>query len=65
MKYQRLCIYPKDVQLITGRTERYGCKLLTEIKKKLNKTEHQFVSIDEFCNYTGLDVEQVKQCISL
>lgn len=56
----RLCIYPKDVQLITGKSERYSRMLLQKVKEKFSKEEHQFVSIEEFCNYTGLKVEQVQ-----
>jgi hypothetical protein len=56
---ERLCIYPKDVQLVTGRSERYGRNLISQIKKKLSKASHQLVSIDEFCNYTGLERESV------
>jgi hypothetical protein len=56
----RLCIYPKDVQLITGKSERYSRMLLQKVKQQLNKQEHQFVSIEEFCSYTGLKIEQVQ-----
>lgn len=50
----RICIYPKDIQRITGRSERYGRNLLDKIRISLKKEDHQFVSIDEFCSYTGL-----------
>ncbi|POY36457.1 hypothetical protein C3K47_11995 [Solitalea longa] len=55
----RVVIYPKDVQQITGKSERYGRSLLRGIKKKLAKEKHQFVSIEEFCQHTGLKIEQV------
>ena len=56
---KRVCIYPKDVQRITGKSYRYSRLLLITIKKNLNKQEHQLISIDEFCQYTGLTTEQV------
>lgn len=56
----RLCVYPKDVQRITGKSERYGRMLLLKIKEALNKEEHQFISIEEFCTYTGLKIDQVQ-----
>jgi predicted site-specific integrase-resolvase len=59
MEVKRICIYPKDVQRITGKSERYGRMLLARIKTHYQKQEHQFVSIDEFCLYTGLKAEQV------
>jgi hypothetical protein len=57
---ERICIYPKDVMLITGRSERSGCRLLQTIRKKYNKTKHQFVSIFEFSEYTGLQIEEIR-----
>ena len=59
MEVKRICIYPKDVQRITGKSERYGRSLLAQIRNHYHKQEHQFVSIDEFCQYTGLKAEQV------
>jgi len=56
---KRVVIYPKDVQQITGKSERYGRMLLKQIKVKLKKEEHQFVTIDEFCQFTGINQEQV------
>ena len=60
MKTERICIYPKDVMLITGRSERSGCRLLQTIKKKYKKTKHQFVSIFEFSEYTGLEINEIR-----
>ncbi|MBF4473072.1 MULTISPECIES: hypothetical protein [Flavobacterium] len=60
---KRVCIYPKDIQIITGKSYKYSRLLLIEIKKKLNKNEHQFISIEEFCLYTGLKLEQVQPLI--
>ncbi|MFD2164533.1 hypothetical protein ACFSJU_19160 [Paradesertivirga mongoliensis] len=61
---ERICIYPKDVMLITGRSERSGCRLLQTIKKKYNKTKNQFVSISEFSEYTGLQIDEIKQFLN-
>lgn len=60
----RLCIYPKDVQRITGKSERYGRMLLQKIKNKCSKEDHQFVSIEDFCHYTGLKREQVQPLLN-
>ena len=59
----RLCVYPKDVQRITGKSERYGRMLLIKIRLRFNKEEHQFISIEEFCAYTGLKMEQVQSIL--
>jgi hypothetical protein len=55
----RLCIYPKDVQRITGKSERYGRMLLQKIKQYFEKEEHQFVTVEEFCKYTGFKKDDV------
>ena len=61
---QRICIYPKDIVRITGKSERYGRKHLEKIREKNKKEEHQFVTIKEFCSYTGLDITEVQVSIS-
>ncbi len=59
----RLCIYPKDIQIITGKSERQGRNIIAKIKQQLNKQKHQSVTIQEFCQYQGLDYEQVIKII--
>jgi hypothetical protein len=59
MKTNRIIIYPKDVQRITGKSDRYGRQLLNKIREQFSKEPHQFVSVEEFCQFTGLSSEQV------
>jgi len=56
----RLCIYPKDIMIVTGKSERYGRYLIQRIKDHFNKEDHQVVTIDEFCEYMGLQSQEVK-----
>ena len=56
----RICIYTKDVVRITGKGERASRKLLEKIRKELSKTENQLITVEEFCQFTGLKVEQVQ-----
>lgn len=63
MNTKRACIYPKDIQRITGRSERYGRKLLNDIKDYLDKEPHQFVTIDEFSKYSGIQEDIVNTYI--
>ena len=56
----RLIIYPKDIQRITGKSERWSRMLLQKVMEKFNKEEHQAVSVEEFCTYFGLKIDQVK-----
>ena len=55
----RLCIYPKDIQVITGRSDRYGRNLIKKIKDHFKKEQHQVVTIEEFCQYLGLQQDVV------
>lgn len=61
MKTDRICIYPKDIQRITGRSERYGRKLVSDIKIYFGKQPHQFITAEEFAEYSGLDVEKIEE----
>nr|WP_240976603.1 hypothetical protein [Flavobacterium sp. IMCC34852] len=60
---KRLCIYPKDIQRITGKSYRQSLRLLNKIRRDLSKLENELVSIEEFCNYTSLKYEQVMTLI--
>lgn len=51
---QRIIIYPKDVAIITGRSERYGRLVIQRIKEKLGKEKHQLVTVEEFAEYVGV-----------
>ena len=55
----RICIYPKDIQIITGKSERYGRDIIKKIKEKLKKQNHQLVTIDEFCTYMGIQKAEI------
>jgi len=56
----RLVIYPKDVEIITGRRDRTARKLLQKIREALGKQTHEFITIKEFCLFTGINEELVK-----
>jgi hypothetical protein len=60
---KRLCIYPKDIQRITGKSYRQSVRMMQAIRKALNKLQYELVSIDEFCQYTSLKKEQVEPLI--
>ncbi|MDB3907431.1 hypothetical protein N9355_08155 [Crocinitomicaceae bacterium] len=60
---KRVVIYPKDIMIITGKSERYSRYLIKRIKDHFKKDDHQVVSIEEFCTYMGLDQELVEASI--
>ena len=45
--------------IITGRSDRYGRNLIKKIKDHFKKQQHQVVTVDEFCQYMGLQPETV------
>ena len=61
MTPKRACIYPKDIQRITGRSERYGRKLLNDIRNYFGKESYQFITIKEFVEYSGIEEEIVNK----
>lgn len=57
----RIVIYPKDVENITGRRERAARKVLQKIRAAFGKDKDGFVTVREFSLYTGIDEEIVKE----
>ena len=60
---KRVCIYPKDIRLLTGRSERFGRKLLQDIRESLQKESHQFITIREFSEYSGIEEDIINEYI--
>lgn len=60
---KRICICPKDIQLITGKSYRQSLRIIEKIKEENNKPKSGLITIEEFCNYTGLNIEQVTEYI--
>jgi hypothetical protein len=56
----RICICVKDIQQITGKSERQSRNIMNNIKKQLNREKHQVVTLEEFCLYMGIDFVKVK-----
>jgi len=52
---ERLIIYPKDIQFMTGQLPPQVRRLIERIRKKFGKNKQQPVTIREFCKHTGLD----------
>ncbi|MGN7722284.1 hypothetical protein [Chitinophaga sp. 22620] len=56
----RIVIFARDVQNITGRSERTSRLLLQKIRESLGKKKGQYISVAEFCQLTGLNEEEVR-----
>lgn len=60
---QRVCIYPKDIQRITGKSYRQSIRIMQKIKNQLNKGQNEFLTIEEFCLATGIKPDQISHLI--
>ena len=63
MQIRRICIYPKDIERITGKSYRQSTRIFQAVRNSLNKLENELVTIEEFCQYAGLKIEQVEPLI--
>lgn len=59
----RQLLYNKDIQIITGKSEKACYRLIKKIRTKIKKDSSIPLMIEEFCTYTGLRVEVVRQLL--
>ena len=57
---QRVVLYTRDVENITGRRGRTARQLLQKIRNALGKSKDEFITIKEFSLFTGIDEELIK-----
>jgi hypothetical protein len=62
---ERLCICPKDIEIVMGKSERQARNILAKIKIVLKKEKHQSVTFQEFCDYQGLQLSEVKVVLKI
>lgn len=55
----RICVYTKDIQLITGKSERHCREIIKQVRLHNNKEKHQPITIHELCEYLGFDLNKV------
>lgn len=56
-----MIIYPKDIQIITGRSVSYAQYIIRVIRRQLGKNKNQFITRKEFCKFAGLDPDEVDE----
>jgi len=61
---KRICIYPKEVAIITGKSISSSRGLINIIKAVHGKRKDQPVTIKEFCDFEGLPYEEVFNMIN-
>ena len=63
MSNERVCIYAKDVSALLGKSYKQAVRILATIKAAYGKRSHQYLTMEEFASYTGIDVATVRaQC---
>ena len=50
----------KDMMIITGKCKASVCRMRAGIKKHFNKQVYADISLEHFCEFTGLNEEKVK-----
>lgn len=56
---ERVCIYPKEAAKLLGLRERQAQRIFRNIRRELNKKNHQFITVKEFCEYTAIPEEAI------
>jgi hypothetical protein len=59
-----MVIYAKDIALITNKTERTGRRILRQIRKAFGKEKRDYITIKEFCLFSGFDEDEVHEMLS-
>ena len=57
---QRVVLYSKDVENITGMKSRTARRLLQKIKEQVGKTDLELVTVQDFCKITGIPEDVVR-----
>jgi hypothetical protein len=58
---KRIVLYAKDVENITGKKTRTAANLLQRIREQNKKPKNAFVTVKEFCRFTGIPEDEVRE----
>lgn len=61
---ERLVIYPKDIQMITGKSYRQAVRILNHLKRILHKEQHQYITFEEFYTHYGIAPKNINNKLS-
>lgn len=65
MSLSRIILSIKDIQRLTGRSERQARRILGAVRSSFGKQARQPVSLQEYCRYSGLSEEEVARQVGL
>jgi hypothetical protein len=56
---ERVAIYVKDLQILTGKSERYCRYLIKDIREATHKQPHQLLTLTDCRKYLGIPKEEL------
>jgi hypothetical protein len=59
-KPNRIMVYPRDIQNITGKKPRTATRIYNQIKGHYGKMKNDLLTVMEVCDYWKLNIETVK-----
>lgn len=59
-KNQRTCIYPKDISILLGKSYKQAVRIFGTIRDAYGKERHQYLTMQEFADYTGIDIDTIR-----
>lgn len=62
-KRQRVCIYIKDVMILTGKSERTVRLMMMKIRKSYGKRRNALITVQEFANYMNINEDYLLECL--
>lgn len=60
MKIKRICIFPHDISILTGKSLKSARELYNNLKVHLKKERHQYVTFREFADYAGIPYDELE-----
>ncbi len=60
----RICLYPKDVAVLTGRSYDAAKRLVRRARQAAGKPAGSLITVQDFCRFTGLDAAEVSDAIN-
>lgn len=60
----RICLYPKDVVVLTGRSYDAAKRLVRGARQAAGKPAVALITVQDFCRLTGLDAAEVTAALN-
>ncbi|GGH14600.1 hypothetical protein FAZ19_07335 [Sphingobacterium alkalisoli] len=58
---ERVCIYAKDISVLLGKSYKQSVRILRTMKDAYGKDAQQYLTLEEFSEYTGIDMEIIRR----